>query len=125
MANMTWDVMASYSPLKEHGKHGLEKMAKHIKRLGQGGTMKPLLEQLEPFTNALRLSMVVLRTMECAHSVRIQAGVEESMVSMWMYSSDLCCKGHSRLFPISSPEIVAVSLYSISSRMYSQLFIYA
>ena len=43
--------------------------------------MRLLLEWLHPFTNTLRLSMVVLRTMESSHFCRLEVFVEESMVS--------------------------------------------
>jgi hypothetical protein len=78
LANASWDKMASFSPLSHKS---LGKMGKLMKRLGQGGPMRLLLVWLHPFTNTLRLSMLVLRTMESSHFYRMEVFVEESMVS--------------------------------------------
>jgi hypothetical protein len=78
IANAWWDKMASFSPLSHKS---LGKMGKLMKRLGQGGPMRLLLVWLHPFTNTLRLSMLVLRTMESSHFYRMEVFVEESMVS--------------------------------------------
>jgi hypothetical protein len=76
IANAWWDKMASFSPLSHKS---LGKMGKLMKRLGQGGPMRLLLVWLHPFTNTLRLSMLVLRTMESSHFYRMEVFVEESM----------------------------------------------
>ena len=73
-----WSKMIAYSPV--HHK-SLRHMQKTMKRLGQGGSMKVLLRWLLPFTNTLRISMVIWRTMEAVKSCRLQVGAEETMVS--------------------------------------------
>lgn len=78
LAQASWDKMASFSPTSHKS---LRKMGKQMKRLGQGGPMRGVLEWLHPFTNALRLSMVVLRSMECPNFYRLEVFVEEFMVS--------------------------------------------
>lgn len=73
-----WEKMASLSPLH---KKSLLKMEKIMKRLGQGASMKYVLRFLSPFTNTLRITMVILRTLECSVDRRLEVGTEETMVS--------------------------------------------
>lgn len=79
-ARYKWSKIISYSPV--HHK-SLRQMQSTMKKLGQGGNMKDLLRWLHPFTNALRISMVIWRTMEAVKTCRLEVGAEETMVSEW------------------------------------------
>lgn len=78
MISAEWDKMKAFTPLYDKS---LGKMQKIMKHIGQGGNMKDVLRFLHPFSNTLRVTMLVLRTIEVPHFRRLEVGLEETMVS--------------------------------------------
>ena len=83
---------ASLNLLKNKGpKHA----AKFVKRMGQGGPMRPFLKAVQPITRTIRIVCAIWRWVEATKARRSEVGVRELMGFMGNRCSLLCssCDG--------------------------------